>query len=117
METGRGGVRPLRWRSSASVAGAGKTGHIGNGGQDSSLGPKIATILSETQDFRHSRDHCSQTDFELTVNGEADQSFLIPRITREHGEPQARPAADQRPKAGRAVSRPKPTANRTERPH
>src|SRR5260370_726706 len=110
-----GGVRPLRWRSSASVAGAGKTGHIGNGGQDSSLGPKIATILFETQEFRHSRDHCSQTDFELTVNGEADQSFLMPRITREHGEPQGRAAADQRPKGSRAVSGPKPGSSSKER--
>src|SRR5712691_10072945 len=106
METGRGGVRSLRWRSSASLAGAGKTGHIGNSGEDSSFGPKIATILFETQEFRHSRDHRSQADFELTVYREADQSFLVPRIAGERSEPQGRTAADQRPKGSRAVSAP-----------
>ncbi len=61
------------------VAGAGKTGHIGNSDQDCSFRQKIAAILLETQEFRHSRDHRSQANFEFTVYGEADQSFLVPR--------------------------------------
>jgi len=85
-----------------------KTGHIGNSGQDSSLGQKIATTLLEMQEFRHSRDHRSQANFELAVCGEADQSFLMPslmpRVARENRKTQGRAAADQRPKRSRAVS-------------
>src|SRR5207302_1541861 len=77
----------------ARRAGADKTGHVGNSGQDPSLGQKIATILLETQEFRHSRDHRSQAHFELTVYGEADQSFLMPGITGDHRKPQGRAAA------------------------